>query len=129
MHLLANEKYSKRYHDFSFSSRGPFTFWSASVEVLFLFQKKKVIKIKISQSHYGRSRKGTHYQRLYEITAIPPRNIQPSKVAHDRSSMCIGCPYPRHGLMCHDKDGSCLRSEMRELEEKWQRERQAKVNV
>ena len=42
---------------------------------------------------------------------------EPPKVYHDRSSKCLGCPYPRHGLMCWSKDdGSCLRTDMQALE-------------
>ena len=29
---------------------------------------------------------------------------------------CVGCPYPKVGLICHGKDGSCLRTDMQELE-------------
>jgi len=44
---------------------------------------------------------------------------EPSKVYHTRSPRCLGCPYPRHGLMCHSgDDGSCLRTDMQELDAK-----------
>jgi len=54
--------------------------------------------------------------RSYSATGLPQ---VPPKVYHDRSARCLGCPYPRHGLMCHGKDdGSCLRTDMQELEAK-----------
>ena len=58
----------------------------------------------------------------YRMPIVPPYTcyahpIPPAKVYHDRSSKCLGCPYPRHGLMCHSNDdGSCLRTDMQELE-------------
>ena len=55
----------------------------------------------------------------------PP--FQPEKVYNDRTSFCLGCPYPRHGLACWDKDSeNCLRADMQELEAKWQEKRQRK---
>lgn len=74
--------------------------------------------------HYGRHRKTTTWFPLIPtgraLIPMPP----PEKVYHDRSSRCIGCPYPAHGLMCHNNslDGSCLRSDIQKLEAKHQSE-------
>lgn len=44
---------------------------------------------------------------------------EPPKVYHDRSARCLGCPFPKHGLMCWSKDdGSCLRTDMQEMDAK-----------
>ena len=29
---------------------------------------------------------------------------------------CEGCPYPKVGFVCYGKDGSCLRSDIQEIE-------------
>lgn len=59
-------------------------------------------------------------------TACAPP-LPPEKVYNDYSPQCIGCPYPRHGLMCRSADSEkCLREDMRELEEKWLAERREK---
>ena len=29
---------------------------------------------------------------------------------------CEGCPYPKVGFVCYGKDGSCLRSDVQEIE-------------
>ena len=29
---------------------------------------------------------------------------------------CEGCPYPKVGFVCYGKDGSCLRSDVQEME-------------
>lgn len=31
---------------------------------------------------------------------------------------CAGCRYSHHGLICWRKDGTCLRTDMREIEER-----------
>lgn len=28
---------------------------------------------------------------------------------------CAGCPYPRHGFICHFSDGSCMKSRFDEI--------------
>ena len=46
------------------------------------------------------------------------------KVYHNRSDACEGCPYPRHGFLCHSKgDKSCLRTDMREIAERERRKK------
>jgi hypothetical protein len=52
--------------------------------------------------------------------------VLPEKVYNDSTAECEGCPYPRHGLFCRDEDGNCLRTDMRELEEKWREQRRKK---
>ena len=71
---------------------------------------------------YGLKR--THHHQLIPLQPTEGSIVfpfsQPPKVYHDRSSKCLGCPYPRHGLMCWSKDdGSCLRTDMQTLE--WDR--------
>ena len=33
---------------------------------------------------------------------------------------CPGCTYPRHGFICHNRDGSCLRTDVRAFSRKRQ---------
>lgn len=51
----------------------------------------------------------------------------PERVYHDRAPKCIGCPYPQHGMICHDgtPDGACLRTDMQQLDAKHLAERRA----
>ena len=54
----------------------------------------------------------------------------PGGTYHDRSPLCHGCPYPRHGMMCWGKNSeSCLRTDMQKLEKKWQDERQKRAGT
>ncbi len=54
----------------------------------------------------------------------------PPKVYAEHSPRCIGCPYPRHGLSCQNRDdGSCLRTDMQELEAKWLEQWQTKKDT
>ena len=49
-----------------------------------------------------------------------PRPTPPGKIYSTRSLRCLGCPYPRHGLICWSKSSeNCLRSEMQELDVNW----------
>lgn len=43
----------------------------------------------------------------YQIIELPA-----PKVMNDAKPECDGCPYPRHGMSCQNRDGSCLRDEM-----------------
>lgn len=45
----------------------------------------------------------------------PPVSHAPVCRKYER---CAGCPYPRHGFVCWNRDGSCLRTEMAEIYEK-----------
>lgn len=33
----------------------------------------------------------------------------------DTKPECAGCPYPRHGFICHFSDGGCLKTSMAEI--------------
>lgn len=35
-----------------------------------------------------------------------------------RSARCRDCPYPRHGIVCWHRDGTCLRTDMEEIQER-----------
>ena len=69
---------------------------------------------------YGWRRQGANKIPLppHESYAHP---VLPEKVYNDHSPVCIGCPYPRHGMTCYSKDDEdCLRAQMQKLEAKWQ---------
>lgn len=34
---------------------------------------------------------------------------------------CKGCPYPGHGFICWHRDGTCLKTDMEEIEERKER--------
>jgi len=36
----------------------------------------------------------------------------------EQGKLCEGCPYPRHGLSCSFKDGTCLKTEMMKFTER-----------
>ena len=73
---------------------------------------------------YGRHRKTTSWFPLIPTVRILPPLPPPEKVYHDREKKCLGCPYPAHGLMCHDNrpNGSCLRIDMQELDARHRKE-------
>jgi len=63
----------------------------------------------------------------YSVNRLPQA---PPKVYHDRSVKCLGCPYPKHGLICHGgDDGSCLRTDMQELDAKNILKKEDKLHV
>ena len=33
-------------------------------------------------------------------------------------SLCKDCPYPRHGLICWHRDGTCLRTDVQKLHQR-----------
>ena len=39
------------------------------------------------------------------------RNPRPEQLCRGPFDRCEGCPYPRVGLVCWSKDGSCLRTD------------------
>ena len=64
------------------------------------------------------------------IQAYKQRSAPPDKTYNDRGVRCLGCPYPRHGMMCRGKDDEeCLHIEMQKLEAKWLNNRQRKSTV
>ena len=76
---------------------------------------------------YGYRRQGAIKIPLPQYV-LYTRHALPGRAYHDRSPICHGCPYPRHGMMCWGKDSeSCLRVDMRELEDKWRDNRQRKI--
>lgn len=49
---------------------------------------------------------------------IPPREPMDRpdfSVLCDVRVECAGCPYPRHGFICHFSDGSCLKTRFDEI--------------
>ena len=44
-----------------------------------------------------------------------PAEAPPRPVCR-QSPRCEGCPYPKVGFVCYGKDGSCLRSDVQEME-------------
>ena len=39
----------------------------------------------------------------------------PEPVYCRQSERCVGCPYPRHGIVCWHPDGTCLRTRMNKI--------------
>ena len=67
---------------------------------------------------YGKHKTKSGWALLSGANAYPPLP-PPAGVYSEKSSRCLGCPYPHHGLVCGiDKDGGCLRSDMQELDAK-----------
>jgi len=80
--------------------------------------------------NYGTRRNGGNKSPLAPFRGTTPRALPPQKVYNNRSPLCIGCPYPRHGLSCWSKGNEkCLRADMQELEAKWREDRQKKKIV
>lgn len=65
----------------------------------------------ISDQRYSRVE---HFRHVGYIGPPPP---DPAPVCR-KYERCVGCPYPRHGFVCWNRDGSCLRTEMAEIYEK-----------
>ena len=83
--------------------------------------------ININTTHVYRKVGGIRIT-LPQFQAYSQRPAPPDKIYNDRSPRCLGCPYPRHGMMCRGKDDEeCLRIEMQKLEEKWLEQRQMKA--
>lgn len=51
--------------------------------------------------------------RLFASTQLVTEQDRP---VCSYSEQCSGCPYPRHGVICWHRDGSCLRTDMEEIE-------------
>lgn len=54
----------------------------------------------------------------YGKEAIVPPLPTPEPVACDKFERCVDCPYPHHGAVCWNNDGSCLRTEISEIYQK-----------
>lgn len=50
----------------------------------------------------------------------PPREETEPPVCR-RSERCKGCPHARHGFICWHRDGTCLKTDMEEIEERKER--------
>ena len=53
---------------------------------------------------------------LYPCGCTAIRPPEPDKAVSYKSSRCLGCPYPRHGLSCFTDLETCLRTDMKEIE-------------
>ena len=53
---------------------------------------------------------------------IPPRE-ETEPLARRRSERCKGCPHARHGFIYWHRDGTCLKTDMEEIEERKERRR------
>lgn len=75
--------------------------------------------------YIGRCKKKEHWHPMIRADRVFASAMPDEKVYHDRAARCLGCPYPAHGLMCHDNkaDGSCLRLDLQQLDaQKFNRE-------
>jgi hypothetical protein len=52
----------------------------------------------------------------------PPREKTEPPVCR-RSERCKDCPHARHGFICWHRDGTCLKTDMEEIEERKERRR------
>ena len=55
-------------------------------------------------------------RRIDEHIPFQYKREPPEPVCCRRSEKCSGCPYPRHGVICWHRDGTCLRTDMKEIE-------------
>jgi len=98
-------------------------------KVIALFSFKRNGLINMNTTHGYRKVSGMRIA-LPQLQACNQRPAPPDKTYNDRGVRCLGCPYPRHGMMCRGKDDEeCLRIEMQKLEEKWLNDRQRKATV
>ena len=54
-------------------------------------------------------------RRIDERQPAPYQQISPEPVFCNEHERCQGCPYPRHGIVCWHRDGTCLRTDMEEI--------------
>ena len=54
-------------------------------------------------------------RRIDERQPAPYQQISPEPVFCNAHERCQGCPYPRHGIVCWHRDGTCLRTDMEEI--------------
>ena len=54
-------------------------------------------------------------RRIDERQPAPYQQISPEPVFCNEHERCQGCPYPRHGIVCWHRDGTCLRKDMEEI--------------
>ena len=54
-------------------------------------------------------------RRIDERQPAPYQQRSPEPVFCNEHKRCQGCPYPRHGIVCWHRDGTCLRTDMEEI--------------
>ena len=54
-------------------------------------------------------------RRIDERQPAPYQQKSPEPVFCNEYERCQGCPYPRHGIVCWHRDGTCLRTDMEEI--------------
>ncbi len=54
-------------------------------------------------------------RRIDERQPAPYQQSSPEPVFCNEHERCQGCPYPRHGIVCWHRDGTCLRTDMEEI--------------
>ena len=54
-------------------------------------------------------------RRIDERQPAPYQQRSPEPVFCNEHERCQGCPYPRHGIVCWHRDGTCLRTDMEEI--------------
>lgn len=50
-------------------------------------------------------------RRIDERQPAPYQQSSPEPVFCNEHERCQGCPYPRHGIVCWHRDGTCLRTD------------------
>ena len=55
-------------------------------------------------------------RRIDERQPAPYQQRSPEPVFCIENERCCGCPYPAHGIICWHRDGTCLRTDMEEIE-------------
>ena len=51
-------------------------------------------------------------RRIDERQPAPYQQRSPEPIFCNEHERCQGCPYPRHGIVCWHRDGTCLRTDM-----------------
>lgn len=82
----------------------------------FSFAERKEIML----VQYKRNKKTLYYNPETLPSAGRP---EPIRRPNGPFESCTGCPYAAHGFICYDKEGDCLRTDLRRLEEKRSLER------
>ena len=64
-------------------------------------------------------KKGAAEAPLLRGPAAPsPGTMDPEELPPLSPARCAGCPYPGHGFLCWGRDGGCLRTRIKTMEEK-----------
>lgn len=59
-----------------------------------------------------------HRKKRKVPSSISVFNPSPPEQLVGPLEQCEGCTYPHHGLICWRKDGTCLRTDIREITER-----------